>query len=964
MNGTRRFLGAFMCVAAVVALAATSALPLEAQAPAARQAQAPLLGGGGPGLHPESVVEITAAQEFGAMRSAGATSAAVASEGALARRLPTSVEPGLGAAWKELGPKPYISNDTTYNDSYGGTPNLGWINVSGRVTSLAADPSDATGRSVWVGTAGGGVWFTSDGGKVWKPKFDFMPSLAIGAVAVDPASPNRVFVGTGEQNLAGSAVYPGAGIFRSTNRGTTWERVPANIGGATTVGRIEIAGGKIFVGTNRGLFRSTDGGNTYSNVGLPTNTAGIAPATGELANMVTDIRAKPGNPSTITAAVGWSRGKAGSEGNGLYRSTDSGATWSRMPRGGLGDGSVTSDPLGRIALAYAEGADQDHNILWAVVQDAGLLNGRPVDNVTVPSVGGTYLNGVYRSADDGATWELKANVASFYTAPGSGLVGLAPLYMAGVQSWYDIWIAVDPGNVDRVLVGMEEIYQTSQNTNGRGLATWTTIGRYWNACLPLVTTSCNAVGGPYAGLTTHPDQHASAFAKSADGFRLYVGNDGGVWWQDPTAAGYDNSSWTHTNDTLGTTQAYNAVMSRDGTVYAGFQDNGTTKITPDGRGVMVFGGDGGDVAVDPDNPDHAIEEYVNASMYKTKDGGRTWEAFYPDVTAPQFIAPFEMDPLDANHVVLGAREVMVTTKGVDTVCAREPVGGTQYGTCDWVNVFDLGTNSSVPTCTVAVDADCPTGTPVRGATSNSTSALGVRGTAVYVGFCGLCSPRTLPKFKPEEVHTGIATNVKPGCERATTAANCWHVAAAKGLPERFITDVAIDPVDVKTIYVTVAGYRTRWIRGALAGLGRGHVFVSHNAGESFTDLTGGLPDVPANAAVVLGDKLFVATDQGVYVAPKVGGAWTHLGTGLPNAFVTDLNANPQGTKLVAATGGRGVWSYDLSGMGKTVKPKPVVKGVKKGRLAATGVGEPALATILLLFTAALVMWMRRRPAER
>jgi photosystem II stability/assembly factor-like uncharacterized protein len=943
--------------AVVAALAATSALPVEAAPPPARQAQAPLLGGGMPGRHPESVADLAAAQQFGAIRSAGATPAAIYSEGALARAIPTSVEPGFGAAWKELGPKPYITNDETYNDAYGGTPNLGWTMVSGRVTSLSVDPSDATGRSVWVGTAGGGVWFTSDGGKVWTPKFDSMPSLAVGAVAVDPASPNRVFVGTGEQNLASSAVYPGAGIFRSGDRGGTWERVPANIGEATTVGRIEIAGGKIFVGTNRGLWRSTDGGSSYRNVGLPTNSDGTAPASGELANMVTDVRAKPGNPSIVTAAVGWSRGKAGSEGNGLYRSTDGGATWSRMPRGGLGDAGVTSDPLGRIALAYADGPSQDHDVLWAIVQDAGLLNGRPLDDVTVPAATPTFLNGVYRSADDGATWELKANVASFITAPGSGIAALAPLYSPGVQSWYDIWIAVDPANADRVLVGLEEIYQVADNANGPGLARWTTVGRYWNSCLAVVTTSCNAFGGPYAGLTTHPDQHAAVFAKTSAGWRLYVGSDGGVWWQDPKTAGYDNESWTQTNDTLGTTQAYNAVMSRDGTVYAGFQDNGTAKITPDGRGVEVFGGDGGDVAVYPDNPDYAIEEYVNAAMYKTLDGGRTWKAFSPDVTAPQFIAPFEMDPVSPDHIVLGAREVMETTKGVNTVCDRESQSGTQYGTCEWMNVFDLGTNPAVKTCTVALDADCPN----PGSASNSTSAVGVHGTAVYVGFCGLCSPRTLPKLKYDEIRVGIATNVKAGCTRATGTSECWHKAAAKGLPHRFITDAAIDPTDARTVYVTLAGYRTRWIRGALAGLGRGHVFVSHNAGESFTDITGNLPDVPANAAVVWKDKLFVATDKGVYVGPKAGGAWARLGKALPNAFVTDLNSNPQGTKLVASTGGRGVWSYDLSGVAKP-GAKPVVKGTKQGRLAPTGVGEPAMATVLLMLTAALAAWMRRRPA--
>lgn len=965
--------------AALVALGLTSAGTAgPALGRPGRQAQARPSLGGENRPHPETLAEMeAAAAQFDAARGIGAAGAdlgtAHLSAFRAAQSMPAALDASLARPWQELGPKPYHA-DADYG--YGCSldclwprtfeqpiSSLGWDKVSGRVTALATVPSDATGNRVWVGTAGGGVWYSSDAGAHWTPKFDGQPSLAIGDVAVDPSDPNTVFVGTGEPNTSGDS-YFGTGVYRSRDNGATWQRVARNIPDTATVFRIQMAAGRIFVATNKGLFRSTDGGDSYTDVLLPTNAAGTARDAGAFSNFVSDVRVKPGNPNQITAAVGWRRGSVDCEanlvtcarGNGLYRSTNGGApgSFQRMDTN-LGEPGRSDHPLGRISISYATGEGQDHNVMWAVVLDAGLMSAQTFE--ALDYLGSNALNGIYRSGDDGATWELKATAETLSVAPGSGLTtGPTALYYPGVQTWYNQWIAVDPGNADSVLLGLEEIYQTAANANGAGLAAWKTVGRYWNYCLlapgPELPT-CDKLALYGDKNTTHPDQHAFAFAKTANGIRLYAGNDGGVYRQDPGADGYDNESWTSLNDTLGTTQAYYAVIGGDDTVYAGFQDNGTAKITPDRKGIMVFGGDGFDVAVHPENSDIAFEEYVGGTMYKTLDGGREWRSIAPILTSPLFSTPFEMDPLNPDHLVLVANEIAETSKGADTTCSGDvlQVVAVQHAeqACDWVYSYTLGAN--------------PNGGNWQ------SSAVAVRGAAVYVGICGACNATDVlggtAKF-----HNGIATNVGGSAPPETGTDAGWHtIVEPQGLPLRYVSDLAIDPADTKTVYAAVGGYARRWLKphGADPKVGRGHVFVSHDAGKTWTDLSANLPDSPANAIVVRGDQLVVGTDVGVFVGSKTGGAWTRLGDGLPNGYVWDVNLNPQGTKLVAATHGRGIWLYDFGGAALTrspAKPKPAVLGGRQTKpganLPATGAGETVGIGLALIASAAALGCRRGR----
>lgn len=932
-----------------MAAGATTAAPVRAVEPDLRE----LLAGKDGSVVPEvenSVDKMLVDSQLSAIHAAPAgrgVSARLAA-GKQAAALPTAAG-ALTGTWKPAHDE-FRADDPQY-----GVASLGWLNLGGRTVSLATDPRDADGSTVWAGAAGGGVWRSTDAGKTWTPTFDKQLSMAIGAIAISPTT-GWVYAGTGEANTNGDGLA-GTGVYRTKDDGRTWERVARNLEEASTVFHVAVTRApgasrdSVFVATNAGLYTSTDGGDSYANALLPTNEDGTAPYTKtRFGNYVTDVRVKPDDPNMITAAVGWRRGKTvgadgnpDSVGNGLYRSTQGGrpGTWTRLETN-LGQAplapGLSDDPIGRTSLAYATGEGQDPDVMWAVVQDAGLFAGETFLGVGPLPAKPTVLAGVYASADNGTTWTLKATPAQFAAAPGTVIAPLLALGSGpGVQAWYDQYVEVDPLDANRVIIGLEEIYSTVGNPYLPGPAAFTTIGRYWNSC---VAIAVNCEGVPvYEGKTTHADQHAAAFAPTPDGVRLYVSGDGGVFGQnaDPVGdpanptGGYDNQSWEFLNDGYTTTQPLYAVMGGDGTIYAGQQDNGTLKVEPGSRTAqMVLGGDGVDVAVDPEDSNIVFAETQNGAVRSSTDGGRTFTTESTGVTNPLFYTPFEMDPTDAMHLVVGGRQVAEKTDGAS---------GNGF-----VVSFDLGMNA-------------------RTGLVNQTSALDIQGPAIYAGFCGVCDIITQGNNDPASFQNGLATNVQAGCEPSPGTDECWQIMPAKGLPNRYITDIEIDAKDPETVYVTVGGYGRRWFKPAddAPGVGEGHVFVSKDAGATFTNLSGRgaqrLPDVPADAIVLRDDQLIVGTDVGVFTSSIKGGSWSRLGTGLPNVSTFDINLDPTGKKMVAATHGRGVWVFEFAA--RAARP-PVTAPVRPsgGSLPATGAAPLAVVGVLLLGAA----WFTRRRA--
>jgi len=255
--------------------------------------------------------------------------------------------------------------------------------TSGRVISIAVHPNDKT--TWYVGAACGGVWKTTNNGTTFTPIFDNEASYSIGTITIDPKRPNIVWVGSGENNAQRSVGW-GDGVYKSEDGGRSWKNM--GLKSSEHIGKIIVdprnpdtvwvaAQGPLWsAGGERGLYRTTDGGKTWKNMLAVSENTGI-----------TDILLDPQNPEIIYAAS-WQRRRhfftyigGGSE-SGIHRSTDGGATWTKL-RGGLPGGD-----MGRIGLA-ASPANPAY--IYATVEAQ------------------SGASGTYRTTDQGTTWEKRGD---------------------------------------------------------------------------------------------------------------------------------------------------------------------------------------------------------------------------------------------------------------------------------------------------------------------------------------------------------------------------------------------------------------------------------------------------------------------------------------------------------------------------------------------------------------------------
>jgi photosystem II stability/assembly factor-like uncharacterized protein len=910
-----------------------------------------------PRFHPESFADLSRANSakvsqntdpFTSVKS-GAYESSIKQRAALEAD-PSGV-PGAGGSWTPYGTGADVADNTDFDQSNGSTEE-GLGAVSGRISDFAYDSST---HSLYAAASNGGIWKSTDMGQSWSSIADNLPTQVVSAIAYSPAQGGTLLVLTGD-NAFGFDSIAGLGVYRSTDGGATWTKgtgVPDGANGfriAVDPSDPSVA----YAATGAGLYRTTDDGVSWTNVNLPTGNgvaSGQPNCTGNssiaegcfLANQVTDVvvqgNAKQGitgTPGAVVAAVGWRAGTAKdddgtvqSPNNGIYES-DTGApgtfTKEAPNVGGSDHGFSTQAETGRIALGIAGGPDQDHKVIYALVEDAvkfnGGVSGIDVEGPTaIPSP--TVLKGVYVSTDFGKTWKEMEDSGEIDNDPtsGSALVGgvcVSQQYCPGVQAWYNEWVKPDPTQQDssgiptRLNFGLEEVWEGSgASPTVPDTTKFHVIGRYFggttcaflNTGLPVCPTN----NPPQTSTTTHPDQHGSIFIPDGQGgVTLVVGNDGGAYSQHVASGGdFDNTGWGRgINEGLHTLQPYDAEMAKDGTVYAGLQDNGELKIQPDQKQFEIYGGDGFFTAVDPDNSNIAYEEYTAGAISVTKDGGKNWMSMDPQLTSPQFSNPFIMDPTDANHLITAGRDVEETTAGPDTVTCADP--SCSLINTNWTKVYDLGTQKHPGDSSASSASDDP---------DNQMSAIDLNGDNAYIGYCGFCD--VITQGRP--FANGIATNVGGSQAPKRLTGQGWHIAAAHGLPSRYISSIRMDPANPRTVYVTVGGYGRKWappgaVKDDTSKVGTGHVFKSTDAGENFTDITGNLPDTPANWVILRGGQLIVGTDIGVFASSDTNGSsWGVLGSGLPNVPITHLELKPgDPNTMVAATYGRGVYLYHFN----------------------------------------------------
>lgn len=470
----------------------------------------------------------------------------------------------------------------------------------------------------------------------------------------------------------------------------------------------------------------------------------------------------------------------------------------------------------------------------------------------------TKLYGVFMSSkgSPGGPWTKIAGARTLKNAEGS-FAAINPSFSPpGRLAYFDQAIGVDPTDRDHLYVGLEELYET------------TDAGRSWVAAGP---NYCGVGTLDICRNTTHERQHAVAFGEGV----VYAGNDGGVYRRSLTR--HTVGGWVNLNHDLHALEYYTAGVGSSGAgdvIWGGTYDNGLSLLRP-GASTMVathccyvF-----NMIVDPSNPDRVAVVHADFPLTLSTNGGLAggFRDASPRDPLPNLgklgrAAVLRADPFHPNrHWVFGGRYVWETRRGWRTGCSKTE--------CDWTRLDDPGNGRMI-------------------------SALDVSGDTIYAGWCGpvLCDPD--PDFA-----SGIDTNV----------GGQWHrvvgpriVNGGDPLPNRWISSIRIDPADPHHVYVVYGEYRRPWTSEPRPG---GHVFESTDGGETWTDITGDLPGAPARDLLILGGKLVVAMDVGVFVADAVHPtSWSNLGTGLPNAAVNSLTLTPVGSSIVAATYGRGLWS--------------------------------------------------------
>lgn len=465
---------------------------------------------------------------------------------------------------------------------------VGPANIGARVIDMAVDPR--TPDTVYVAAGSGGVWKTTDGGRTFAPAWPSQYVQSMGALAITPDG--VLYAGTGEPDHGGGGSYYGTGVYRSADGGRTW----TNLGLADTggIGRIAVdpvdprrvfvaAQGRNFDGTgSRGLFLTTDGGATWRQV-----LAGPNDATGAI-----DVAINPARPNEVLAAL-WQKRRFpdgreyGGPGSGLYRSTDGGATWTRV-------GAPLPDPAtepGRIGVAYAK---SDPDRVYAITND---------------KIG--YPTGFFTSADGGATWTPVPQTDSTLRTVSGGF------------AWWFGRLWVDPADADHVFVAGVRL---TESTDG---------GRTWTR-----------------SQTVHTDQHTMAWDPHRPG-RVYLGNDGGFYWSD--ANGDADGVWGKSSYQP-FMQFYAMDVSEQDVkrLVAGTQDNGSLRSWGgSGDWNEHWGGDGMTNRIDPTDNRYVYACYQNAGCARSEDGAETMQPMTFPGERFNWVAPLEYSPADPATLYLG-----------------------------------------------------------------------------------------------------------------------------------------------------------------------------------------------------------------------------------------------------------------------------------------------------------------------
>lgn len=766
--------------------------------------------------------------------------------------------------------------------------NIGPSIMSGRVVDLAVNPDNP--NEFYVGYASGGVWHTKNNGTTFDPILDNSPTQNVGDIAVDWTN-GTIWVGTGENNSSRSS-YAGIGVLKSTDNGKTWQNM--GLTDSHHIGRILINPNnpdEVVIGVTghlyspnqeRGIYKTTDGGTTWTQTLFVDNMSGII-----------DVQTNPNNFNLMFASS-WTKDRKawnfdGSGNNsGIYKSTDAGNTWTKVST--EDSGFPTGQGVGRIGLAIF-----DDTTIYAV-HDSQFRR---------PSTGEKRSSNMLSKED------FKTMSTSDFLALDNKKLN-AYLKMNGFQEKYradNVKQMVRSGSVkpidlakyledansllfDTPVIGTEVYKSTDGGKN------WTkthedylddiyySYGYYFGHIyvapnnadniyiygVPIVKSKDG--GKTFKSISAenvHADHHA-LWINPKDPNHLINGNDGGV-----NITYDDGENWIKNNSpTVGQFYAINVDNAKPYNVYGGLQDNGVWKGAHTSREnkswhqsgqypwKSMMGGDGMQVQIDNRNNNIVYTGFQFGNYYRlnleTDDQTYIQPKHELGETPYRFNwqTPILLSPHNQDILYLGGNKLMRS--------------------------MDQGNNWT------AISDDLTNG--------------GKAGNVAY----GTLATISESPFQFGLIYTGSDDGV---VAITKDAGGSWKTISDSFPKDLWVSRVVASEHKKARVYVTLNGYR--WDDFKV------YAYISDDYGTTWTDISGNIPASPVN--VIREDPenesiLYLGTDNGAYVSFDNGNSWEIFSNGIPNVAVHDIVIQPESKHLLLGTHGRSIYKADIEPLQK------------------------------------------------
>ena len=745
---------------------------------------------------------------------------------------------------------------------------VGPANMSGRITDVEGIPSPS--KTFYVAAAAGGVWKTTNAGTTFRPVFDNERVASLGDLAIAPSDTNVVWVGSGEEDSRNS-ISPGGGIWKSTDGARTFafkglketQQIARIVVDPRNKDVVYVAALGHAWGSNRerGLYKTTNGGDTWELVKFVSDKAGMI-----------DVALDPGNPDVVWAAS-WERVRgpyflySGGPGSALWKSTDAGKTWMEVKGGGLPE-----TMKGRMNFDISR---TNPKVMYVMVEADTAMNGSK-DKSKPAQV---RPSGLYRSADGGATWTRTntANVRPFYYSqvrvdtrnPDRVYFSSTPVLFSddggktarsatqGLHvDHHAMWI--DPNDPDHIVVGNDGGVGVTYDKGGNyQFLNTMPLGQFYAVSFDMAIPYRVCGGLQDNGSWCGPSRRRQGAVTNSMWFN--VGGGDGFWTaQDPTDPNivYSESqggNMGRVNVATGERVALQKPNWRPR--YRQFEDS-----------IIVQRGDTS-IAASRD-VQRRLDDLRRRASTDSAEFDLRWN----------WNTPFFLSPHNPSVFYAGASKVLKSAARGDNLLPISP---------------DLTTRDTmkIRVSTRTTGGITPDNT---GAETHSTiTALAespVRPGLLYAG--------------TDDGNVWLTRNDGATWENLTpklaglVPANTW------------VSRVEPSSADTNVFYVAFDGHRTNDFKP--------YVFMTSDYGRTFRSIAANLPSDGADFVHVIREDpynaklLFVGTDVGAYVSMDRGGSWQKFMTGLPTVPVHDLKIHPRDHELIAATHGRSIWIVDIA----------------------------------------------------